>query len=51
MKLARISEVLGTTVVGVACYLVHINAIYAVTVAFIGLMGILIGAQIEERSR
>lgn len=49
MKLARISEVIGMMIVGVACYMVHINAIYAVTVAFIGLMGILAGALIEER--
>ena len=48
MKFARITEVLGTIVVGVACYLVHIDAIYAVVVAFIGLMGILTGIQIEE---
>lgn len=48
MRYARISEVLGTLVVGGGCYLVHINALYAVIVAFIGLMGILTGIQIEE---
>ena len=51
MKLARICDVLGTAVVGVACYMVHINTIYAVVVAVIGLMGILTGIQIEEAIR
>ena len=48
MKLARICDVLGTAVVGVACYMVHINTIYAVVVAVIGLMAILTGIQIQE---
>lgn len=48
MKYARIAGVLGSLVVGVGCYLVHIDAIVAVVVAFIGLSGILTGIQIEE---
>ena len=51
MKLARVCEVIGTVVVGVACYMVHINTIYAAVVAIIGLMGILTGIQIEEAIR
>ena len=49
MKLARTVEVIGMMIVGVACYMVHTNSIYTIAVAYIGLMSILVGAQIEER--
>lgn len=49
MKIARVFEVIGVLMVCAGCYLVLRDNIAAVVVAYIGLMSILVGAQIEER--
>jgi len=48
MKVARTIEVIGTLIVGVGCYLVAKDTMMALIVAFVGLVAILAGTQIEE---